>query len=284
MKNIIPALIIFLTAAVWAGESNLIKSGDGENEITVKQWGKYVTQNKEDVVWGKGALQLSRRATIKSPEMVPVDPQKKYCLKMFVKTLQQPAKVLIGLKFYTKDKEEIGTCSVYALPDRKAVLNKDVKAGEKTIEISATDWEAKKIPAVAFNVKEDLSDLPNLEAFRITEIQKKDNHSILTLRKPLKKAYPAGTLLRQHIYLDPLWFEFKAGTEWQEFSFDISKESPLGKPDRKKFKNIQKFWYGTRFVKIIILTNMGCPKADKDYTTFLLDDISFKEITKGVTK
>ncbi|MHC4874489.1 MAG: hypothetical protein ACYTFY_21755, partial [Planctomycetota bacterium] len=123
-------------------------------------------------------------------------------------------------------------------------------------------------------------DLPNLEAFRITDIQKKDNYSVLTLRKPLKNYYKAGTLLRQHIYLDPLWFVFQAGADWQEFSFDITGESPPGKPDRKKLKNIQKFWHGTRFVKVIILTNMGSPKADKDYTTFLIDDISFKEIQK----
>jgi len=164
------------------------------------------------------------------------------------------------------------------VPERYAVLTEDAEAGDRIIKINAVDWKAVKIPAIAFDVKQDLSDLPNNNSQRISNIEVKDDITEISLRKPLQKSFKKGTPVRQHIYQDPFWLAVEVKPSWQEYSIFIGGESERGRPDRKKINKVNKVWHGTEYIQVIILTNMGKKKSSKTYTRFLIDDISFCEI------
>lgn len=72
--------------------------------------------------------------------------------------------------------------------------------GAKSLTVKdASKWKKGKHDYVAFNAKNDMSDIPNFElAGKITKIEKTGDVYTISFARPLRKAYPAGTKVRQH--------------------------------------------------------------------------------------
>ncbi len=135
-------------------------------------------------------------------EKIKVDPAKKYQVSTKIKTLgENPALVYIGFIPYD-DKGRV-------IDPRKGCNNTEgsftaltaaVEKGAKTLTVKdASKWKEGRNYVVAFNAKEDMSDIPNFDhSSEITEIEKTGDVYTITFKYALKKDYPAGTMVRQH--------------------------------------------------------------------------------------
>lgn len=268
---------VFCAGSLLAGE-DLLKSGNAEDAALAKRWsGVPFARTTEGKRSGEAAFQVSGQGWLTAPDLVEVDAGKSYELKAFIKVApgQEPAKGLLGVRFYSADKSEISPVSVCPVADTATTLAADAKAGDKTVLIAPAPWATQpnaSLYGVAFNAQKDLSDLPNLDAERIVKIEKKGENYEVTLRSTLKKAYPAGTAVRQHRYVDYPSVQYEAGADWREVSLKFSgKAAPGAKPA------LGTFWPGAKYVRINIFCNMD-RKPDK-LATVLVDDISFSEVT-----
>ena len=128
---------------------------------------------------------------------IQIDPDKKYLVSVKVKQItDKPSYIWIGFVPYNAKGRRIGL--EHGENNTKGSftsLTADVAKGAKTITVKdASKWKKGKYYYVAFDAKEDMSDIPN---FNIANISKIEDNTI-TLSKALSKAYPAGTMVRQH--------------------------------------------------------------------------------------
>ena len=249
---------------------NLLKSGDGEGAELVAKWGAGTIQNTTDKKSGFACMENSfaARNFAVAPEVIAVDPAKTYKLSGFFKSADKDkkSKTMFCIRYLNSDKKEIGPFSVLPLADTATTLTADAKKGEKTLKIAPREWKRNKVCfyAVAFNAKDDLSDIPNFDNSAIADISAKESFNEITLMAPLTQDYPAGTKVRMHRYLDYMSIVNDVPAEWTEYSITISGESALGAPE------LNKFWNGTKYVKVSLFGINGAP--------LLFDDISFQEV------
>lgn len=124
---------------------------------------------------------------------------------------------------------EKGTDTELAAPARK---------GDTVVKVKdASQWDMlTPWGVIAFNAKDDCSDLPNRDVTQIAEkkIEKKGDVWEVTLKKPVAKDYPAGTRVRQQrfgaTYLYTAGPGKKAPADWQEFSGNVQGIAPAGNP------------------------------------------------------
>lgn len=251
---------------------NLLKSGDGEDAELAAKWGQGTRQNTNDKNSGSACMENSftSRNFVYSPELIEIDPSKTYKLSGFFKSAEKDKKnkAMFCIRYYNSGKKEIGPFSVLPVVDTGTVLAADAKKGDKSLRIKPREWNRNKgqFYAVAFNVKDDLSDLPNLDVISISDISPKDTFNEVTLGSPLIQDYLAGTKVRMHRYLDYTALVNDVPGEWTEYSITISGESNAGTPA------LNKFWNGTKFIKICIFAFNVSP--------LLFDDITFQEVTQ----
>lgn len=260
---------------VCAGE-NLLKGGDAEDANALALWtGAPRVQNLTEKHSGTASIQLTGRDWIYSPQMIEVDPAKSYTLKAFIRVAdgQPPAQGLLGLRFYTADKQEISPVAVSAIKNSATELAADAAKGAKSVLVqSAGSWAPGSLTGIAFDAAEDFSDLPNINAARVTEIKKKGEAYEVFLRAPLSRDYPRGTKVRQHRYVDYVNTDFNATTEWKEFSIKLAGQQEAGNPPPRG-----QFWKGTRYVSVAIFTNMD--RKPENGAITLVDDVTFSEVT-----
>jgi hypothetical protein len=249
---------------------NLLKSGDGEDAELVGKWGQGTIQNTTDKKSGFACMENSfaaRNFTF-APELIGVDPAKTYKLSGFFRSgdKDKKSKAMLCIRYYNSDKKEIDPWSVIPVPDTATTLSADAKRGDKTLRVVPKEWSRHKamLYAVAFNVKDDLSDLPNFNTSPIAEVSAKGEYNEITLNEPLSQDYPAGTKVRMHRYLDYMAIVNEVPAEWTEYSISISGEAEGGAPAKNKF------WNGTKFIKVSIFGMNVAP--------LLFDDIAFQEV------
>jgi hypothetical protein len=133
---------------------------------------------------------------------IKIDPEKKYQVSLKVKQFgEKPAYVYIG--FIPLDAKGRSISPQQGFNNTKGsatVLAADVAKGAKSLTVKdASKWKKGKADFVAFNVKADMSDIPNFEvAGAISKIEKTGDVYTINFPKALNKAYPAGTKVRQH--------------------------------------------------------------------------------------
>lgn len=182
------------------------------------------------------------------------DPNAKYTFTLDIK--QVPGKKTFPLHygFYCYDSKgiQLGYQHVGIIHNTDTVLAADAKVGDKTITVkNAGKWM--KNAWVAFNAKADLSDLPNRELAAVgNSIEKKGDVWVVTLKTPLKKAYAAGTSVREHgnggyVYVQA---GVKIGADWKTVTGTITGINPL-----KNGGSYKKFWPGTVTIRPILLLN-----------------------------
>ena len=234
-----------------------VPGGDGEDAVTVKSWG--AIQNLAEKHSGAASLAvLPGRQAVSG--LVPVDPGKSYRVSAFFKAAGDKGKLrgYLGLKYYDADKNEMNYCGVWPVLGTEATLAKAVAKGDPAASVAPAAWRTPPpwLYAVAFDVKDDLSDLPN--------------SSVCLWGRPLPRGYPAGTRIRLHRYCDPPGVGGVVVPRWTEYSFHVSGEAGRGDPNGKNFdgKNYTpKFWNGTKYVKVVV-ANGGL-----DGCELLVDDI-----------
>lgn len=158
---------------------------------------------------------------ISSKRSFEIDPEAEYEISG---TFRSPAKQIkvrnFECGFMIIDEEGRRLPSYVYSNDHRTMttLAADVKVGDKIVKIKkAPHWRS---GFIAFNAKDDLSDLPNMETYRYVKNVEKDGIITLTLRNSMKKAYKAGTKVRRHGQ-NKLWTlnRFKvAPKEWTKFS------------------------------------------------------------------
>ncbi|MFA6998248.1 MAG: hypothetical protein WC198_03745 [Victivallaceae bacterium] len=197
---------------------------------------------------------------LKSKQAFEVDTEKTYILKgKFRNVSGKEVNLYFGFVPLDSKDGEILPQHVTRVAKSETELLEEVKPGDKIIKVKDGEaWaKATNIWVVAFNVEEDLSDLPNRQVSpSIVSVEGNE----ITLKTPIAKAYPAGTKVRAHklgsVYLYTAASRHPLSDQWKEFS---------GKARGKSWRP------GTAKAKILIYPhpskdNRGAPIQFKDIT------------------
>ncbi|MCF6176783.1 MAG: hypothetical protein L3J71_13575 [Victivallaceae bacterium] len=135
-------------------------------------------------------------------QKIKIDPAKKYRVSAKVKQLgDKPAYLYIGFIPYDAQGRVIDPKHGFNnIKGSMTSLSSNAAKGAKSITVKdASKWQKGSHFYVAFNVKEDLSDIPNFNLSEMIEkIEKNGDLYTISFKKPLPKVYPAGTAVRQH--------------------------------------------------------------------------------------
>ena len=190
---------------------------------------------------------------------IQIDPAKKYRLsgKFRAAPGTEPQPLYFGFIPLDGKGKQIESFHVNIMKNAKvSELAAPLAKGDKVVKVKdASTWNAATPWGfIAFNAKEDSSDLPNSDLLPIVEkkIEKKGDVWEVTLKKPAAKDYPAGTKVRQHrsgaTYLYTAAGNKPVSADWQEFSGKVIGFSENGTPSYR-------WWKGTKQAKILIIFN-----------------------------
>lgn len=162
--------------------------------------------NRVSVQDGLMVAQLGFRPLF-STEAIPVIRGRKYTVSGEFRVIGKPqgrATLYFGITPFTADGQEIIHAAVAtAEPQLITTLAADAKKGDKVLILNnAANWKFLAHGRLAFNAREDRSDLPNMDLspfFDMNNIKVREDGSVeVALKQPLAKDYPAGTKVRQH--------------------------------------------------------------------------------------
>ena len=270
---------LFIAAGTVVAGENLVKNGGAEDAAGIKKWHKALSQNTEDKAAGKASFHGKRKNIWSfSPGYIEVDPSKAYQLSALLKTAGvEKSKCYVGIISYNAKKRNISRTSVNIVKGSLTTLAADAKAGDKVLKIKdCSKWSKKYInrTQVGFGAKKDFSDLPNFNLSGVAaKLEKKGDIYELTLKSPIKKAFKAGTQIRQHVAAGGYQYSAAsskiAPAEWKKFSAVIKGQAKYGTPNNK-------FWAGTKYVRVVVILNYQA-KKDSD-TQALFDEVTFSQL------
>jgi hypothetical protein len=250
---------------------NLLKNGDAESEL--ENWSNTLELSTDNHHSGQAAFKMVD-STAQSTELIPVDPEKKYRLSGWFKSANaKPALILLGLMSYDAEKRLIRPMDVSVVLNTETKLAQDCLPDDTTIKVTdASKWKEGDIYSVAFAADDsgNYNDLPNrnITGMGIKSINQAGEIWEVFLSKPCGKTFPAGTTVRQHCvpnYSYPyVVCSPKFNSEfWKELSGTITGMSKTTSPG-------DKFWRGTKYVRLIILSLNG--------GLVYFDDIKLEEV------
>ncbi len=199
-----------------------------------------------------------------SDKTFPVESGKKYKIsgKFRAKPGAEPTALYFGYVPYDAKNVTVSSASVSCIPKTETELVKAAKIGDTVLSVKdASKWNMKaNFGVVAFNVKPDFSDLPNMEIVAAVpgKIENKNGVWEVTLKTPLKKAYAEGTKIRQQTHGATYIYNGATGrktsADWQSFSGIISSHAKTGNPSSQ-------WWPGTKSARIMMYMNYGAKGA-----------------------
>ncbi|MDD5726973.1 MAG: hypothetical protein PHV59_00275 [Victivallales bacterium] len=243
---------------VIAGEKTLVDWGPDAKTLQGLWSGKVTFENLD----GKLCGVTDSTGWLVSKQFIPVEAGRKYILSGTFKSLgNETSKVYYGFRTYDANKKEILPAHSNIVLESETVLAEECKKGDKAVKIKANKkWKAGYF-CIAFNIKEDFSDLPNYEVTgKIAKVLPEGDNITLELSTPLAKGYPAGTKIRTHACGTFFVYTTVCGIKIPKTWTSYSKSAELGKPGQAGWRY---FRPGTAFVKLIILPNYDKNK-DKD--------------------
>ena len=223
-------------------------------ELTKEQWDKKARPSKND----PAAMTFSTKTVLYSfaSPYIPVDPAKKYRLSGKFRLVNPPAekagKLKFGIQTYDKNKRPIQ-------PEHTAVINRTAteltaaaEYGQSSVTIAnGKTWRiVPNFSYIAFNAKDDFSDLPNRSTVAITAVKMQpDGKAVLELKEPLREFYAPGTKVRMHHRLAAFLYggalnQTMTG-EFQEFSGEFTGE-------QRGFSH-KAFRQGTAFIQVVVM-------------------------------
>ena len=250
MKKLLTVLIAGAAALTMAAENMIapekvtdLKKVNGAGTLTV---------NSEKV------FELNGVANFLSEKILTIDPTKMYKLsgEFRAKSGTTPARLYFGFAPMNAQKKGIVSEQIQGIKGTETVLVADAKAGDTVLKAQdCSKW--KKGGLAAFNVKADMSDIPNADlSGAIDSITKDGEVYIIKLKKPLKKDYAKGTAIRHHFSAGTYQYSAAAyvplTNEWKTFSVVMN-----GEAHRTAAISSKKWWYTTRNVRILILGNFS---------------------------
>lgn len=272
MKKSILALssvLLFAVTGLLAGETTLISlKGNDPNFNKVFRGGvnakfKSITADGL-VVKGNGPIYTS--AIEKN-----IDPNASYELTIKIKYNGNRSGISFGGGFMTN----VGSSHVFCQPETLTELAADFTKGDNEIIVKdASKWKTGRF-MVAFDAKEDASDLPNrkLTKVGITKVEKQtDGTWLVEMKSPeMKLEAKKGSKVRVHYQantwntIDTKWIKKGEIVEYKG-TFD-GVAAPYPQP--------KKFWPGTKQFGLVFFTSSL--KAGESYT---ISEITLKKITK----
>ena len=215
-----------------------------------------------------------KKGYVFSVKGIELDPAKKYVISADVRVTPGAGKtnyVFLSLIPSTVKGRRFAAEHVYVAPGSDTVLAGAAKAGDDTLTVrDASGWNNKHPYAyVAFNTKDDYSDLPNFSIERTVKgsVEKEGNVWSVSLINPLKKDYPAGTKIRQHLgggtYIHAVIR--RPSEKWQTVKGVISgARLKAGRSDRQ-------LWPGTGKVRVAV-TVSGDEDCSVDFRDLKLEE------------
>ena len=243
------ATVILSAACVGMMSAQEIISLDNPKDFNLP---KKITA-KENALSLKGG-----RITLFSVKNFTLDPAKKYQISGDFRQIGgKQLIVYLGFAPFNAKNRPVTASSVNVVKDTLTEVAEDAKKGDQVIKVrDASKWNTKgKYSSIAFNAKEDFSDLPNFNQWPTIIPNAKKNGEVweILLKKPLNKNIPAGTLVRQHS--DGSSYIYAAGLakltdKWIPRKGVITGIAPSGNVSNK-------LWKGTATVKVVIIFTSG---------------------------
>lgn len=273
LQSLIAAAVI---ASPMVYAANLVVGGDAESGDAFT--GKTVSKVTEKPYEGKASFRITGKVTSVRTALIPIDATKNYRLSGMLRSVDDNKRSVacFGINMYDENRKMIHKTAVWVIPGTETELVADAPKG--TMELLIKDgekWNKRRTvrTQVAFNAKKDLSDLPNFTyTSLVTRVKRADDGKnwIVKFDRPLSKAYPAGTIVRQHNYgasLDcALAWRAVPGT-WTKYSAELKGTSPAGTAANNQF------WKGTKYISVYIFNDAGRVDAALEF-----DNIVFEEI------
>lgn len=265
------------------GESdNLIPSGNFEQLDDIEAW---AVQNNAAVDFdeqasGMQSLRITSYGWLLSPEKVVIDPRAIYTVRLKVKIPEhylRPHQATetgyqIGFEMYTDQGRRIGHHEVVPIRGTQTHLLDDAQAGDTVVRVAGLweriDYGGFEYDAIAFDIENDLSDIPNAQSYLIKSVEPADGFTEITLARPLEENQPAGIRVRQHGHGNMVFNQGKATDTWSEVVFDVSGVSLPGEVSSAQF------WPGTHSVRLAITASSNDPDRAVE---LLFDDVSMME-------
>ena len=251
--------IASLLAAFLAAASSLLPAEEVLSCFTNASW---VTPHWRKFYAMDEFLGIKGYVVISSKRSFEVDPEAEYEISgTFRSPADQPKPGNFEGGFILVDDDGNSLPSYLYSNDPRSLteLAADVNPGDKVVKIKkAPQWKG---GFIAFNAREDLSDLPNRDTFLYTKLAEDGDNLVLTLQAKIKKAYKAGTKVRCHNQ-KKLWTlnRFKiAPKEWTRFSGRI-------KGVDKTATDCRKWWPGAARARVFILVPLNAGLEFKDVT------------------
>jgi len=236
----------FLCEAVFAGEVYKADIKDLQPAGAIKEKdGAFSVQSKRIWVNGKSIF--------------AVDPAKKYTVSGEFRFLgTAPRSFSLGLALLTAKNQPIPPVTIHAVPGTETALAAPAAVGDKSVKVAAAEkWNSKTpVGAVVFDIRDGYADFPNYAyvGMKKDSIKKEGDVWEIGLGEPLKKAYPAGTRVRQHLFGGTFLYTTSKyrnfSSDWQKFSGTVTGMTENTRSDRK-------FWPRTAKARVIILTSGG---------------------------
>ena len=248
--------------AVGAGEIAAIKTAA---DLTTP---KAVTV-ADGVFTSKGAYKA-----LFSKQAITVDPAKKYQIsgEFRTKAGTKPS-VYFGFAPYNAKGQPITCASICVTPDTATEVAADAPKGSKSILVKdASKWKtASPYALIVFNAKGDFSDLPNYSYISIVKNGRAQEGEFwkLTLKTPLKADVKAGTKVRQHSMGSAYIYTgggFLLPEKWVARKGTISGMAKNTNP-------VNKFWPGTKTVRILILLMGGKADTEVEFKNIKVEEI-----------
>ena len=162
---------------------------------------------------------------VTSAKMIDIDINKKYLVSCEYRVTPggtSKSRLYIAPVSYDKDGKIISAVGQNCYPGTFTALAAAAKKGDTVIKVkNAAKWVV-QWGFVAFNAKADFSDLPNYELVPFSAVKKNGDVWEITLKKPLDKAYPAGTAVREQ----------RAGASYRYLSYGIPEKTEWVKVSR----------------------------------------------------
>lgn len=145
-----------------------------------------------------GVFTVKGKAQLQTTETFTVDPEKTYKITVSARSVSTPGTTVMPVIMqYDRNGRLISTGSVDVIGGTYTKLLAPVKRGDKSLLVeNAALWIRKRLLVIAFNAKDDYSDLPNhaLAWNTITGIEESNGACRVILAQPIQFAVKPGAV------------------------------------------------------------------------------------------
>ena len=184
---------VLLGSALWGAEG-----------LTAEKAADFTGSVKDIKDVGGGVVRISTKnpAFRIYTKKLALDSEKKYKISIEYRKVpgsKAEGRFYFGPSNFDAQGREITCDTLFPVVGSETVLAAAVKPGDRVVKIkNGSKWQA-KYGRIAFNVKNDLTDLPNFDLLRFSAIKKTGYMWELSLYAPATKAVPEGTPVRNHL-------------------------------------------------------------------------------------